>query len=70
MSRYENTGEQPQTKKKGCTDMKTKTYIIGNATVVVSRPMLNESEQAKREGVILNELQQYGKAMTEKNSSE
>ncbi len=40
-------------------------YIIGNATVVVSRPVLSESEQAKREGVILTALQQYGKAMTE-----
>lgn len=47
-----------------------KEYIIGNVTVMVSRPMLTESERAKREGVILNELQQYGKAMTEKNSSE
>lgn len=40
-----------------------KEYIIGNAVVCVSRPVLSESEQAKREGVILNALQQYGKAI-------
>lgn len=41
-------------------------YKIGNVTIVISRPVLSESERAKREGVILNALQQYGKAMHEK----
>lgn len=40
-----------------------KEYIIGNAIVEVSRPELTEAEQAKRKGVILTALQQYGKAM-------
>lgn len=43
-----------------------KEYIIGNATIVVSRPVLSESERAKREGAILNALQQYGREMHEK----
>lgn len=41
-----------------------KQYIVGNATVVISRPVLTKSEQSKREGVILTVLQQYGKAMS------
>lgn len=42
-----------------------KEYIVGNATVVISRPVLTKSEQSKREGVILTALQQFGKSMTE-----
>lgn len=42
-----------------------KEYIVGNVTIVISRPELTKSEQSKREGVILTALQQYGKAMTE-----
>ena len=43
-----------------------KEYIIGNATIVISRPVLSETERAKREGVILTALQQYGREMHEK----
>ena len=38
-------------------------YIIGNAIVVVTRPDLNESEQAKANHKITTALQQFGKAM-------
>ena len=42
-----------------------KEYIVGNVTIVISRPALTQSEQSKREGVILTALQQFGKSMTE-----
>lgn len=40
-------------------------YQLGNATVVVYRPVLTKSEQAKRESAILTELQQFGKSMAD-----
>lgn len=42
------------------TEKKT-TYQIGNATVIVTRPVLSESERKKRENAILSALHQYGK---------
>lgn len=47
--------------------MKVTEYIVGNAIVIVSRPILTEKEQQKSENKILNALQQYGKAITETN---
>ena len=43
--------------------MKVTEYIIGNAIVVVTRPDLNEAEQAKANHKVTVALQQFGKAM-------
>lgn len=45
--------------------MKTKTLTYGNAIIVVHRPELTETEQAKQERHIEIALQQFGKAMQE-----
>jgi hypothetical protein len=47
--------------------MKVTEYIIGNAIVVVTRPDLNESEQAKANQRITTALQQFGRAVAETN---
>ena len=38
-------------------------YKVGNATIIVNRPTLTAQERARREGLILTALNQYGKEM-------
>lgn len=45
-----------------------KEYIIGNCTIVVSRPSLSEAERSKRESAIQIALQQYGKEIHNKEN--
>lgn len=43
-----------------------KEYIVGNAIICVTRPVLTEAERQKSEARIMTSLQLYGKAMVEK----
>lgn len=47
----------------------TTEYIVGNAIVVVRRPALTESEQAKVNQKVTMTLQQFGKAMVKANET-
>lgn len=46
--------------------MNTKQYTYGNAIIIVRRPELTETEQAKQERHIEIALQQFGKVMQQR----
>lgn len=41
----------------------TKTIVVGNVTVCIHRPILTESERAKRTEELVSALSRYGKAI-------
>ena len=41
----------------------TETIMVGNVTVYVHRPILTESERAKRTETLVSALERYGKAI-------
>ena len=40
---------------------RTKTIVVGNATIEINRPILSASERAKREQEVIRALQFFGK---------
>lgn len=47
--------------------MTSREYQYGNVTIVIHRPELSDKELRKQEETLLIALQQFGKAMKEKN---
>ena len=45
----------------------TTTIQVGNVTVTIHRPVLTEQERLKREKVVIEALQRFGRATTKTN---
>ena len=44
-------------------EYRTETITVGNATVIIHRPILTESERAKRTEELVSALSRYGRAI-------
>ncbi len=50
-------------------EYRTKTIKRGNFTIIVHRPVLDEKEQRKREGIVLTALTHFGKSLEQQKQN-